>query len=88
MLDDGRLPGFVGIHESLDADFHSVCDREGLPPARLPQRPTIVGPEPTEEEWPRAAGCPDANWSERNRVLLRERHAEDFALLGRLRGAA
>ena len=86
LLEDGRPADFVGLHERLDADFRKICARLGMPSRRLPRRNTMVGWAPTAEEWARAAGRPDESLTGRNRALLRERYAEDFALLRRLRG--
>ena len=83
-LDEGRLPDFVGRHESLDADFRSVCERVGMPTRRLPKLNTMAGWEPTEEDLRSAARLPDRHLNETNVTLLRERYADDFALLDRL----
>lgn len=83
-LDEGRLPDFVGRHESLDADFRSVCERVGMPTRRLPKLNTMAGWEPTEEDLRSAARLPDRHLNETNVALLRERYADDFALLDML----
>ena len=80
-LDDGRLPDFVGRHDSLAADFEAVCKRLGLPVRQLPTLNTMAGWEPTDEELQSVAQLPGQHLNETNRALLRERYAEDFALL-------
>ena len=85
VLDDGRLPDFVGRYENLDADFRTVCNRLGMPARELPRLNTMAGWEPTEEELRSVARLPDESLHERNKALLRERYAEDFALMSRLR---
>ncbi|MDE0392998.1 MAG: sulfotransferase family 2 domain-containing protein [Rhodospirillales bacterium] len=84
-LDEGRLPDFVGRHESLDADFRSVCERLGMPVRSLPKLNTMVGCKPTEEDLRSVAQLPDRHLNETNVTLLQERYADDFALLDRLR---
>ena len=83
-LDDGRLPDFVGRHENLNADFRAVCEWLGMPVRPLPTLNTLAGWDPTAEELRRAAAVPDTHLNERNRTLLRERYAEDYALLNHL----
>ena len=85
VLDDGRLPDFVGRYENLDADFRTVCNRLGMPARALPRLATMAGWRPTEEALRSVARLPDENLNERNKALLRERYAEDFALMSRLR---
>ena len=85
VLDDGRLPDFVGRYENLDADFRAVCNRLGMPARELPRLGTMAGRNPTEEELRSVARLPDESLNERNKALLRERYAEDFALMSRLR---
>ena len=67
----GRLPDFVGRYESLDADWHSVCRRLGLPATPLP-RLNASDPGLLENTDPDRA-C---------RALLRRRYARDFELGG------
>ena len=57
-----------------------------MPARELPGLNTMAGWEPTEEELRSVARLPDESPHERNKVLLRERCAEDFALVSRLRG--
>ncbi len=85
VLDDGRLPDFVGRYENLDADFRTVCNRLGMPARELPRLNTMAGWQPTGEELQSVARLPDESLNERNKALLRERYAEDFALMNRLR---
>ncbi len=84
MLDDGRLPDFVGRCENLDADFKTVCEHLGMPARALPRLNTMAGWKPTAEELAASARLPDAHLTERNKALLRERYAEDFKLLNLL----
>ena len=80
VLDGGRLPDFVGRYENLDMDFRTVCTRLGLPVRELLHLNTMAG-------WAsaRVARLPDMHLTQRNKALLRERYAEDFALIRRLR---
>ena len=79
-----RLPDSVGRHDSLGADFRAVCNRLGMPVRRLPKLNTMAGNEPTEVDLQSVAQLPDRHLNETNVTLLRERYADDFALLDRL----
>ena len=84
VLDDGRLPDFVGRHDYLDVDFKAVAEHLGMPARELPRLNTMAGSKPTAEALRSVAWMPDAHLTERNRALLRERYPEDFALLARI----
>lgn len=83
-LGEGRLPDFVGRHESIDDDFRKVCERLGMPVRPLPRLNTMAGHRPTEEDLRSVAQLPDQNLTETNVKLLQERYEADFAMLNML----
>lgn len=68
---DGRLPDFLGRYETLEAHWHAVTGRPGMPFTELPRRNARRG-----------CGVPVAGFDDDAAALLRRRYACDFRLGG------
>ena len=55
-----------------------------MPVRPLPKLDTMAGYRPTEEDLRKVSQVPDRHLSETNVALLRERYADDFAMLDML----
>ena len=82
-----RLPDFVGRFENLRADLNSIASEVGMPEPVLPMLNTMIGWQATTEAVQAARSNMAAQLTDRNKVLLRKRYAEDFDLGGYSRSA-
>ncbi len=81
-LEDGRLPDFVGRHETLDEDLARVSATLGMPTPSLRTLNTMVESEGGPDRLPPAHAAREAYLTRRCRTLLRARYREDLRLFG------
>ena len=76
----GRAPNFIGRFEHLDADLAAVAERLDMPTPAIPTLNTMAGWQPAPEALAKARTAANADLTDRNKALLRQRYADDFAL--------
>ena len=81
-LEDGRLPDFVGRHETLDEDLARVSATLGMPAPSLPMLNTMSEWEGRPDTLQAARTAREAYLDPACRALLRTRYRDDLGLFG------
>lgn len=81
-LEDGRLPDFVGRHETLDKDLAKVSATIGMPIPSLPMLNTMSGWEGRPDSLKADRAAREAYLTRRCRTLLKRRYGDDLKLFG------
>jgi len=81
-LEDGRLPDFVGRHETLGEDLARISAALGMPVPSLPMVNTMTEWEGRPDTLEAARAAREAYLTRRCRALLRARYRDDLRLFG------
>lgn len=81
-LESNRLPNFVGRFENIQSDLSRIASHLDMPTPTLPRLNTMAGWQATPESLRIARATTTNLLTERNKILLRKRYADDFELSG------